>query len=120
MIRLFRDVPIQKRRVSVILLTSGLVLAGSTIAHLVNEVLSFRTEAQKDLQSTATIIGNNSVAALLFRDKKVADESISALRKNESIIAAYLITTNHEVIAGYAAPNALPGSLPFGDLRAGG
>ncbi|HJX16114.1 MAG TPA: CHASE sensor domain-containing protein, partial [Candidatus Deferrimicrobiaceae bacterium] len=117
MIRSFRDVPIQKKLVSVILLTSGLVLAGSTIAHLVNEVLSFRTEAQKDLQSTATIIGNNSVAALLFRDKKVADESISALRKNESIIAAYLITTNHEVIAGYAAPNAVPGSLPFGDLR---
>ena len=119
MIRSFRDVPIQRKLVAVILLTSGLVLAGSTIAHVVNEAVSFRTDAQKDLQSTATVIGNNSVAALLFRDTKVADESISVLRKNESIVAAYLITVDHEVLASYTAPKAVPEGLPFGDLRDG-
>src|SRR3989337_2634726 len=95
MIRSFQDAPIQRKLVAVILLTSGLVLAGSTIAHVINEAVSFRTEAQKNLQSTATVIGNNSVAALLFRDKKVADESISALRENESSIDSHQIHCGH-------------------------
>lgn len=119
MIQSFRNVPIQRKLVAVILLTCGLVLACSTIAHVVNEAFSFRKDAQKNLRSTATVIGNNSVAALMFRDTKVADESISVFRSNKSIIAAYLITPDHQILAGYKAPEAKLQDLPFQDLRDG-
>ena len=116
MIQKFRNVPIQRKLVAVILLTTGIVLAGSMMAHLVYEAFSFREEAQKDLKSTADVIGNNSVAALMFRDPKVGNESISALKENESIIAAYLITADHQILASYVGPGVNQRDLPFGDL----
>ncbi len=113
MIRSFRDAPIRRKLVAIILLTSGLVLAGSTIVFAVNEALSFRTDARKALESTATVIGNNSVAAIMFMDAKVAGESISGLAKNPSILSAYLLNGDNEILAAYVSPNAAPGDLPF-------
>jgi signal transduction histidine kinase/DNA-binding response OmpR family regulator/HPt (histidine-containing phosphotransfer) domain-containing protein len=120
MIRSFRDAPIQKKLVAIILLTSGLVLAGSTIVFVVNEALSFRADAREALESTATVIGNNSVAAVMFMDAKVADEALSGLAKNPSILAAYLLNADNEILAAYVSPKAVPGDLPFGiELAAG-
>jgi signal transduction histidine kinase/DNA-binding response OmpR family regulator/HPt (histidine-containing phosphotransfer) domain-containing protein len=120
MIRSFRDAPIQKKLVAIILLTSGLVLAGSTIVFVVNEALSFRADAREALESTATVIGNNSVAAVMFMDAKVADEALSGLAKNPSILAAYLLNADDEILAAYVSPKAVPGDLPFGiELSAG-
>ncbi|MGB5196327.1 MAG: CHASE sensor domain-containing protein, partial [Candidatus Deferrimicrobium sp.] len=114
MIRSFRDAPIQKKLVAIILLTSGVVLAGATIVFVVNEALSFRTDAREALESTATVIGNNSVAAVMFMDAKVADEALSGLAKNPSILAAYLLNADNEILAAYVSPKAVPGDLPFG------
>jgi signal transduction histidine kinase/CheY-like chemotaxis protein len=116
MIKNLRDVPIRKKLVAIILLTTGIVLGGSTIAHVVNEAFSFRKDAQKDLKSTAEVIGNNSVAALMFQDRRVAKESVSVLTKNESIVSAYLITADSQILASYEAPWANQKDLPFGDL----
>jgi signal transduction histidine kinase/CheY-like chemotaxis protein len=119
MIKHFRDIPIRKKLVAVILLTTGIVLAGFTIAHVVHEAVSFRKDMQRDLESTAAIIGNNSIAALMFRDRKVADESISILRKNKSIVAAYLITADHQILASYIRSGANQKDIPFGDPISG-
>jgi signal transduction histidine kinase/DNA-binding response OmpR family regulator/HPt (histidine-containing phosphotransfer) domain-containing protein len=120
MIRSFRDAPIQKKLAAIILLTSGLVLAGSAIVFVVNEALSFRADAREALESTATVIGNNSVAAVMFMDAKVADEALSGLAKNPSILAAYLLNADNEILAAYVSPKAVPGDLPFGiELAAG-
>jgi signal transduction histidine kinase/DNA-binding response OmpR family regulator/HPt (histidine-containing phosphotransfer) domain-containing protein len=114
MIRSFRNAPIRKKLVAVILLTSGLVLAGSMIAFVVDGALSFRRDSLKALESTATVIGSNSVASILFMDPKVADESLSGLKKNESILAAYLLTDDNEILAVYISPKAAPSELPLG------
>ncbi|MGZ8474572.1 MAG: ATP-binding protein, partial [Candidatus Deferrimicrobiaceae bacterium] len=120
MILSFRDAPIRKKLVAVILLTSGLVLAGSTIVFVVNEALSFRTDARKALESTATVVGNNSAAAIMAMDAKVADESLSEFARNPSILAAYLLNGDNEILAAYVSPKAVPGDLPFGiELAAG-
>ena len=119
MIKHFRNIPIRKKLVAVILLTTGIVLTGFTIAHVVHEAVSFRKDMQRDLESTAAIIGNNSIAALMFRDSKVADESISILRKNKSIVAAYLITADHQILASYIRSGANQKDIPFGDPISG-
>jgi len=113
MIRLLRDAPIRKKLVAIILVTSGLVLAGSAVVFVVNEAVSFRSDARQALESTANVIGNNSVAAVLFMDAKVADESLSGFRKNESILAAYLLTNDDRMLAAYVSPKAAPGELPL-------
>ena len=114
MIRSFRDVPIQRKLVAIILLTSGLILAGSTIVFVVNEALSFRTDARESLESTATEVGKNSAAAIMTMDAKVADELLSGLARNPSILAAHLLNGNNEILSTYVSPNAVPGDLPFG------
>jgi len=76
MIVSFRDAPIRKKFVAIILLTSGLVLAGSSIVFVVNEALSFRTDARKALESAADVIGKNSAAALKVGNANVAHESL--------------------------------------------
>ena len=113
MIRKFRDIPIQKKLVSVILLTSGLLLACSTIVFVIDEAVTFRKDALIDLESTASAVGKNSVAALMLRDPKAAAESLSELRRNESILAACLLTAGREVLAEYASAAAGPGVNPL-------
>ena len=120
MIVSFRDAPIRKKFVAIILLTSGLVLAGSSIVFVVNEALSFRTDARKGLESAATVIGRNSVAAIKVGDAIVANESLLDLRRNETILVAYLLTSENKILAAYVSPKAVPGDLPLPiDLVAG-
>jgi signal transduction histidine kinase/CheY-like chemotaxis protein len=114
MIRSFRNAPIRKKLMAIILFTSGLVLAGSMIAFVVDGALSSRRDSRKALESTATVIGSNSVASILFMNPKVADESLSGLKKNESILAAYLLTGDNEILAAYVSPKAAPSELPLG------
>jgi two-component system sensor histidine kinase/response regulator len=113
MILSFRNAPIRKKLVAVILLTSGLVLGGSAVVFVVNEAVSFRSDARKALESTASLIGNSSASAVVFMDTKVAEESLSGLRKNQSILAAYLLTGENEILAAYVSPMAVPGDLPL-------
>lgn len=113
MIVSFRDAPIRKKIVAIILLTSGLVLAGSSIVFVVDEAVSFRTDARKDLASAATAIGRNSAAAVMSGDAKAADESLQELRGNESILAAYLLKGENEILAAYVSPKAASGDLPL-------
>jgi len=120
MIRSFRDVPIQRKLVAIILLTSGFVLAGSTITFVVNEALSFRTDARKALESTAAAIGKNSASAVTSMDAKSADESLAGLGKNPSILSAYLLNGDNEILTAYVSPRAAPGDLPFGNELAAG
>jgi signal transduction histidine kinase/DNA-binding response OmpR family regulator len=114
MIQSFRNVPIQRKLVAIILLTSGLVLAGSATVFVVNEALSFRTDARKALESTAAVIRNDSVIAGKSMNAKAAEESLSELARNPSILAAYLLDADNEILAAYVSPKAAPGDLPFG------
>ncbi|MGZ8460985.1 MAG: histidine kinase dimerization/phospho-acceptor domain-containing protein, partial [Candidatus Deferrimicrobiaceae bacterium] len=114
MIRSFRNAPIRKKLVAITLFTSGLVLAGSMIAFVVDGALSSRRDSRKALESTATVIGSNSVASILFMDPKVADESLSGLKNTDSILAAYLLTGDNEILAAYVSPKAAPSELPLG------
>jgi signal transduction histidine kinase/DNA-binding response OmpR family regulator len=81
---------------------------------VVNEALSFRADAWKRLESTAVVIGNNSVAAVLFMDEKVANESLSGLAQNPSILAAYLLNADGEILASLVSPKARSADLPAG------
>jgi signal transduction histidine kinase/CheY-like chemotaxis protein len=118
--RPLKDAPIRTKLLAVILLTSMLVLAGSTVVFVVNEAVTFRADASKHLQSSASVIGSNSVAAVMFKDAAVARESLSGLAQNPSILAAYLLTGDGEILASYVSPEARPGDLPAGLVPGGG
>ena len=120
MIRSFRDLPIRKKLVAMILVTTGLVLSGVLAVFVANEALSFRTDTRKALETTAAMIGNNSVAGILFGDSEAAHESISGLGKKESVLAAHILTADNVILASYVSPAAAPADLPFGPVSVPG
>ena len=76
------------------LLSAGLAFIGWQWVHLRNHMV-------KDLLTHAAIIGDNCKAALAFEDSKAAEETLGALRVQESIIYGCIHTANGEIFATY-------------------
>jgi len=104
----FRDISIKRKLTAIIMLTSGIVLLLASAAFVTSDIISFRREMVERLSTLAEIIGTNSAATLTFKDKKAAEETLSALTAEPDIISGYIFTRGGEVFAKYVA----------GDMRA--
>lgn len=91
---LFSHHIIRKKLMLLLVLTSCSVLSLATIGFAVSDWINSRAEVINHLDSQANIIGNNSVASLLFNDVQSATETLRTLEGEENIIGAYLY--NHE------------------------
>lgn len=63
--------------------------------------ISFRNDQYKDLNTEAAIIAHNSTAAILFSDKKAANEILSTLKLTDIITRAYLFHEKGMLLAAY-------------------
>ena len=97
----FNDYPIKKKIVAMNMLVtaSALLLAGG--AFFVYYVLSYRSNMVNYLSSQATIIGSNSVSALLFNDPHSAEATLSAFQASTSIHYAAIYEPDGRPFAGY-------------------
>jgi signal transduction histidine kinase/DNA-binding response OmpR family regulator len=103
--KLFGDISIKQKLMRIVLLTCGVSLFLASISLIVNEAIMFRREMKQELMSLADIIGHNTSAAILFNDRKAADETLSGLKDKPNIIAAYIITNDATIFSRYLAPN---------------
>ncbi len=103
--KLFGDIAIKQKLMRIVLLTCGISLFISSIALIMNEAIMFRSEIKQELRALADIIGHTTSAAILFEDKKAADEILSGLRNNSNIMSAYIITNGDTIFSRYLAPN---------------
>lgn len=90
-----------------------LLLATFTLS--IREFRELQNNLHNKLSVTADIIGQNSIAALLFEDKRTAQEILGALEYDPEIIAAAIQTESGEIFAAYSKPNTLvnwPAFLP--------
>lgn len=99
---LLRDVPIRRKLVLILMLTTGgaLLLAGTGL--LVLDYFRFRQEMATDLQTLAEITAQNSTAALSFLDAEAARETLAALSAKPSILAAALYGEDGTVLASWS------------------
>jgi len=106
---MLRNAPIKQK---LLLLTVGttaiaLLLAGTAV--VVVDAVLFRDALRRDLAAQASIVGDNSTAALVFNDPLVARETLSALHARTHMVAACLYRTNGELFARYSRPeNSAP------------
>ena len=101
----FKDVPIQKKLIRVILITSGAVLLLTCSAFYAYEFLTFRKTIVNQLTTLGKIIAANSTAALAFESKDEADQILAALSAEPHVVAAGLYTEDGKLFSRY------PGSL---------
>src|SRR5262245_60866924 len=100
---MFRDRPIKRKLMSVILLTSGAVLAVTCGTFLTYELITFRATIVRSSSTLAQVIANNSAAALAFDSPKQATEVLQAFAAEPHIVAASLYDTNGTLFARYPA-----------------
>ena len=108
---LFKDIPIQKKLMRIILIISGVLLFVTSAAFLIYEVYSFRSNTAKKLSTLGQVIATNSTAALAFDDDKAATEILRALRAEPQIVAAALYDKDGNLFAQFKQ-DSIAGDFP--------
>ncbi|HWL17630.1 MAG TPA: ATP-binding protein [Opitutus sp.] len=90
----FRDLPIKRKLIAGILLTSFVVLAVASVVLLSYELYSYKTTTRRSLKTIAQLIASNSTAVLIYDDQKLAAEILGGLRAEPEIAAAALYDRN--------------------------
>lgn len=100
---LFRDAPIRRRLMTIILLTCGAVLLLTSASFFAYEFYSFRQTTITNVSTIGSILASNSTAALTFTNSEDATEILSALKAEPNIKAAALYDENGKLFAQYPA-----------------
>src|ERR1700756_3860631 len=101
MIISLRDLPIKRKLMVVILLTSSLALLLMGSALIVYELITFRHTVAVNMNVLAQIIGSNSTAALAFDDPKNAREILGGLLAENQIKAAAIYDRHGRIFASF-------------------
>lgn len=115
----FRDFSIQRKLTLIITLTSALSLLLACAGFVLNDVLTFREVTRDNTATLASVVGNNTVAALNFDDADAAREALGTLSGEPHVIAAALYKSGMP-FAEYqrgADPEPLPERAPPAGLE---
>jgi signal transduction histidine kinase len=107
---LFKDIPIQRKLITVILLTSGAVLLLTCVSFFAYEFHSFRQTTVRQLSTLGAIVADNSTAALAFDSREDAAEILAALKADPHIVAACIYDREGNIFSRY------PSNLTAKDL----
>ena len=102
----FRDLPIKRKLMLVILLTSTFALWLMGTALITYEFVTFRRTLAANMSVLAQIIGSNSTAALAFDDASNAREILAALAAENQVTAAALYDQKGNLFARF--PETVP------------
>jgi len=80
---------------------SATVLALAVLAFFFYDLISFRQNLIRNLETAAQIVGTNSVSALLFDDQQSAATTLQALRNSPDVVAAALVANDGSTFAEY-------------------
>jgi two-component system cell cycle sensor histidine kinase/response regulator CckA len=109
--RRFRDRPIRRKVILLIVLASfvGLVFAGVLVS--VYETVTFRRRAIEDVTALGGVVSANAVSAIVFRDTVTARQDLRSLADRPEIGSAAIYLPDGREFARYARPGG-PAPLP--------
>ncbi len=113
MFKRFHSYSLREKLTFIILITSACSLVIASFAYFINDAVSFRHGLRNNQRILATIVGKNTEAAVNFNDPKAAEETLSGLAANPTIIAAYVITGSGELLARYSRKGVPEHDLPL-------
>jgi len=97
----FRDLPIKRKLVGVIVVTCAAVLGLTSVVLLTYELFHYKQTTRHSLTTIADLIAANSTAVLIYDDQKLATEILSGLRAEPEIVAAALYDRNGRLYVAY-------------------
>lgn len=99
----FRNLPIQRKLVTIVFGTSLVVLLLTCTAFLAYEYVTFRQAAIRQLATLGEVLATNSTAVLAFENVDDATEVLDALKAERHIVAAALYDQRGRLFARYPA-----------------
>jgi Bacteriophytochrome (light-regulated signal transduction histidine kinase) len=119
----FRNLPIRKRLLRVILVINGVVLTVACTAFFIYEYYNSRKNTLNKVAAIGQIIATNSTAALAFDNKEDATEILMALKAEPHVEMAVLFNEEGKLFCLYRRDSTLPlpalAPLPAGHLFKG-
>lgn len=114
----FRNLPIQKKLIFIILAITvpTLFLSGSFFIY--NSLKTFKEEMVRNLTVLASAVGATTRAALIFDDDTAAKEILSSLKEENQIVSAALYNSDDKVFAIFT-PDAVTPFKPPANLEQG-
>jgi len=99
--RLFKDVPIKRKLMIIIMLTSavGIFLASASI--VVKDIILFRDTMVEKFSTLAEVIGTNSAASLIFNDIDAAKETLTGLSAEPHVCSARIYSKGGKLFSEY-------------------
>jgi PAS domain S-box-containing protein len=116
---MFRNQPITRKLMAVILVTSGAVLTITCVAFLVYEFVTFRQSMVRNVSTLGQAIAANSTAALAFENAEDARRVLSAVAADPHVVAAGVYDGTGALFASYANPAATDPVFPVRPDRDG-
>jgi signal transduction histidine kinase len=108
----FRNTPIQRKLMAVILLATISVLLLAHLVFLTGEFIASRQAAIRQLATLGKVIAANSTTVLAFRNQGAAQQILAALQTEPQVTAAALFDPQGKLFATY------PANTPPGVIRA--
>jgi two-component system, sensor histidine kinase and response regulator len=99
--RLIGKLSIRSKLVLLVMLTTLIALSLTCGGLVVYETRSSRSELRGQIAQDSAIIGANSTAALTFGDRQSAEEMLSALHSDDSILGAAIYDSRGKIFAEY-------------------
>ena len=100
-IKTFQDLGIQRKLQLMTLVICGAVLLIAIASMFAFQVLTFRSNFQRDNTTLAVIIANNSAAAMAFKDEQAASEVIGALDAKPTVVGATLVLPDGSLFSAF-------------------
>src|SRR2546423_3453314 len=97
----FQDLPIKRKVVSVIMLTSVSALVLTAAAFMIYDAVSYRATIEQHLRTSAAILGETTTAFLDFRNESDAQHALNVLKADSEIVAAALYDDTGHSLAHY-------------------
>jgi signal transduction histidine kinase/CheY-like chemotaxis protein len=104
--RLLRDLPIKKKLILVLLLTTGAALLLAWAGLVGYDLVNYAKTSVDDLSILAAVVGENSRAALTFDDAVFAGEVLRGLQVDAHIVGSCLYTADGNLFARYQRDEA--------------
>ncbi len=120
MLRFLANYSIGKKLILLVSATAGLSVIIVLLISSVNDVISARTTADKQLNILAEVIALNSASAIIFNDTAGAYETLSALQVNNSVLRADVLDNQNKVFSTYVNVNHFNAGVGEISSRSGG
>lgn len=92
---------LRKKLMLLLMIVSFTVLSLVTLGFAISDWVSSRDDLYDRMRAQASIIAQNSVAALTFYDPNAAEQTLNTLKNTDDIVGAVLFDSNHQRFSSY-------------------